>query len=45
LLIASLSCDSGQEEVIEEVPSVIGWNSMIEEDEIYNQLLVDAVNY
>ena len=45
MLIASLSCDSGQEEVIEEVPSVIGWNSMIEEDEIYNQLLVDAGNY
>ena len=40
LLIASLSCDSGQEEVIEEVPSIIGWNLMIEEDEIYNQLLV-----
>ena len=40
LLIASLSCDSEQEEVIEEVPSIIGWNSIIEKDEIYNQLLV-----
>ena len=40
LLIASLSCDSEQEEVIEEVSSIIGWNSMIEKDEIYNQLLV-----
>ena len=40
LLIASLSCDSEQEEVIEEVPSIIGWNLMIEKDEIYNQLLV-----
>ena len=45
LLIASLSCDSGQEEVISLFPSFIGWNSMIEEDEIYNQLLVDAGNY